>query len=282
VTYQTLVSVWPVDRGSLLPHDVRRVQEYTLKAAREAKRQTSWTEPDQRYERALHSFVARVAREDRFGVEMSRFVRGIAPAAASNSLALTLLKGCTPGVPDFFQGTELFEATLTDPDNRRTVDFATREALLSSLPALETEASDLVPQVEEMLTHWPDGRLKLHVMRALLHLRRDLPGVFAGGSYLPLAVAGPRAENVVAWSRRRGAEWLIAIIPRLTLQHAGRGRFPVGPRVWGETTCLLPKGAPRSYVDVFTGRPVPTDRGRMEVARVLDLLPVAVFRVAGS
>jgi (1->4)-alpha-D-glucan 1-alpha-D-glucosylmutase len=281
VAYQTLLSLWPADRATLSPQDVRRVQAYALKAAREAKRHTSWTEPDQRYERTLRSFIARVCREQRFGAEMGRFTRTIAPAAATNSLALTVLKACNPGTPDFFQGTELFEATLTDPDNRRAVDFAAREALLSSLPSLHMEAPDLAPQVEEMLVDWTDGRLKLHVIRSLLHLRRELSGLFAGGSYVPVGASGPRAENVVAWSRRRGPDWVIAMVPRLTLQHAGRGRFPTGARVWGETTCLLPKGAPRSYVNIFTGQAVTATHGRIEVASALDLLPVAVLRVAG-
>ena len=184
-----------------------------------------------------------------------------------------------PGVPDFYQGTELFEATLTDPDNRRAVDFATREALLASLPALGTDASDLEPQVKQLLADWPNGRLKLHVIRALLHLRRELPDVFADGSYVPLAATGPRAGNLVAWSRRRG-QLGDPVIPRLTLEHAGHGRFPTGPRVWGETTCLLPKGAPRSYVDIFTGRAVTATRGRIAAASALDLLPVAVLRRA--
>ena len=280
VAYQTFVSLWPVQRDALSSQDVRRVQDYVLKAAREAKRDTSWTEPDQRYERALRSFVARVSHEQRFRTEMGAFVRAIAPAGATNSLALTVLKGCTPGVADFFQGTELFEATLTDPDNRRTVDFATRGDLLASLPAPGTEASELAPQVKQMLADWPDGRLKLHVIRSLLHLRRERPGLFSHGSYVPLATAGAKAGNVVAWSRHRGSERVIAVIPRLTLGHAGHGRFPTGRRVWGETTCLLPKGAPRSYVNIFTGREAIATRGRIEVASALDLLPVAVLRVA--
>ena len=269
-----------VDRPALAPQDIRRVQEYALKAAREAKRHTSWTEPDQRSERALRSFIARVCREQRFRAEMGRFVRAIGPAATTNSLALTLLKACTPGTPDFFQGTELFEATLTDPDNRRTVDFAAREALLSSLPPLETEAPDLAPAIEQMLVDWADGRLKLHVIRSLLHLRRRLSGLFADGSYLPLAASGARAGNVVAWSRRRGSDGVIAVLPRLMLEHAGPGRFPTGSHVWGETSCLLPKGAPRSYIDIFTRRSVTATGGRIEVASALDLLPVAVLRVA--
>ncbi len=280
VVYQTLVSLWPASRTGLPGQHVRRVQDYTLKAAREAKLYTSWTEPDLRYERDLRSFVARICRDQRFRTEMSRFVRAIAPAAASNSLALTVLKACSPGVPDFFQGTELFEATLTDPDNRRPVDFSAREALLGSLPGPATREADLVPQVRRMLADWETGQIKLHVIRALLHLRRALPAVFAGRSYDALPASGPRAANLVAWSRRDGRRWVIALIPRLTLEVAGGGRFPTGSRTWGDTACSLPEGAPKTYVDIFTGRAVVARRGRLDVAGALGVLPTAVLRSA--
>ena len=280
VAYQTLAALWPVGRAGLGAGDVRRVQDYALKAAREAKLRTSWTEPDPRYERALRSYVARICRDRRFRTEMGRFVRTIAPAAVSNALALMVLKVCTPGVPDFFQGTELFEATLTDPDNRRPVDFAAREALLASLPAPGTPEADLVPQVQRMLDHWENGQIKLHVIRALLQQRRALPDLFAAGPYLPLATSGQRAANLVGWSRRHGRHWVHAVVPRLALEAGGPGRFPIGSRVWGNTTCVLPEGAPQSYVDIFTGRRITTTRGRIEVAHALKVLPVAVLRVA--
>jgi len=280
VAYQTLAVLWPVGRPGLPARDVRRVQDYALKAAREAKLRTSWTEPDPRYERALRSYVARICRDRRFRTEMGRFVRTIAPAAASNALALMVLKVCTPGVPDFFQGTELFEATLTDPDNRRPVDFTVRKALLASLPAPGTPEADLVPQVQRMLDDWENGQIKLHVIRALLQLRRAFPDLFAEGSYVPLATSGRRGVNLVAWSRRRGRHWVVAVVPRLALEVGGPRRFPIGSRIWENTTCVLPQGAPRSYVDIFTGRRIATTRGRIEVANVLRVLPVAVLRVA--
>ena len=280
VVYQTLVSLWPANRAGPPGQHVRRVQDYTLKAAREAKLYTSWTEPDPRYERDLRTFVARICHEQRFRTEMSRFVRAIAPAAASISLALTVLKACTPGTPDFFQGTELFEATLTDPDNRRPVDFSAREALLASLPDMTTGEANLLPRIRRMLADWETGQIKLHVIRSLLHLRRALPAAFANNSYIPLNVSGPRASNVVACSRRAGPQWLIAMVPRLTFEAAGRGRFPTGRRVWGGTTCRLPKDAPESYVDIFTGRAVVANAGCLDVASALGVLPVAALRVA--
>lgn len=280
VVYQTLAALWPAGRAALSGEDVHRVQDYVLKAAREAKLHTSWTEPDARSERALRSFVSRLGREQRFRAEMGRFVRTIAPAAASNGLALMVLKACTPGVPDFFQGTELFEPTLTDPDNRRRVDFQAREALLQSLPALRSPEAALVPQVRRMLHDWENGQIKLHVIRALLHHRRAFPELFAVAPYVPLATSGKRGANLVAWSRRRGRHWVVAVVPRLTLAASGPGRFPTGARVWEDTTCVLPQGAPQSYVDLFTGRRIVATRGRIEVGTALDVLPVAVLRVA--
>ena len=133
-----------------------------------------------------------------------------------------------------------------------------------------------------MLADWETGQIKLHVIRALLHLRRELAGVFADGSYVPLEASGPRGTNVVAWCRRQGRHWVIAVIPRLTLECAGPGRFPTGTRVWGTTACLLPKRAPALVRRRLHGRTVAATRGRLDVANILGVLPVAVLREADS
>lgn len=279
VAYQTLVALWPTEGDGLSPADLRRVKDHVVKAAREAKQRTSWTDPDLRYERRLTSSVARMCHDESFRGEMVGFVHGVGPAAATNSMALLVLKACAPGVPDFYQGTELFEATVTDPDNRRPVDFAARHRLLMSLPALGSAPSELGPQVAHMLGGWESGQIKLYLARALLHLRRHLPRLFSEGSYLPLEVRGPRAGNVVAFARRGGREWVIVLVPRLTLRAAGRGRFPVGRRIWTTETCLLPNGAPTSYADIFTGTEVTARGGRIDVVSALHTLPVAVLRV---
>ena len=211
---------------------------------------------------------------------MGRFVRTIAPAAASNALALMVLKVCTPGVPDFFQGTELFEATLTDPDNRRPVDFTVRKALLASLPAPGTPEADLVPQVQRMLDDWENGQIKLHVIRALLQLRRAFPDLFAERFLCsPCDVRAERGEpgGMVAaprapLGRRRGPP----------LGTRGRRSKAIPDRIpdLGEHDLCAPPGCPAVLRRHLHGPAYHDPRGRIEVANVLRVLPVAVLRVA--
>ena len=207
--------------------DRRRARAYVLKAAREAKTRTSWTDPDHEYEAALRSFVLRLTRELDFSGEMSRLVGLIGPAAATNSLAMTVLKAIAPGVPDIYQGTEFFEASLTDPDNRRPVDFAKRQRALGDLPPSDAPHGTLAPAAMRLLENWHDGHIKLFVLRALLHLRRRDPELFAAGSFRLLEANGPGSEHVVAFSRRLGRRLVVAVVPRLTLSLSGPARFPL-------------------------------------------------------
>lgn len=284
VAYQTLVALWPTGRDRLPPADLRRVRDYATKAVREARCHTSWTEPDTRYERALSAFITRVARHPTFRTEMARLVRAIGPAAATNALALVVLKATSPGVPDFFQGTELFEPTLTDPDNRRPVDFGARRRALAALPPTPATLgrNGHAGQVARLLTNWEGGHVKLHVTRALLHLRRELPDLFTADSYLPLDVRGPGSASVLALARRRGRQWVVAVVPRCTLARAGRGHFPTGRRVWPRETITLPGAAPTSFVDILTGASVEALTGTIDVAVALRTLPVAVLRSDSS
>ncbi|HWD54086.1 MAG TPA: malto-oligosyltrehalose synthase [Acidimicrobiales bacterium] len=277
VAYQSLVALWPPGQDRLPSSELRRVRDYAVKAAREARRATTWTDPDERYERALTAFITRVARQPESRREMARLARSIGCAAATNALALLVLKAIAPGVPDFYQGTEFFEATLTDPDNRRPVDFDTRCRALAALPPAPARAVHAA-QVARLLAGWENGHIKLYVTRALLHLRRELPDLFTAGSYVPLDARGPSAASIVALARRRGRQWVVAVVPRLTLAQAGRGRFPTGRRTWPRETVALPGAAPTSFTDIFTGAPIEAARGRVSVAVALQTLPVAVLR----
>jgi (1->4)-alpha-D-glucan 1-alpha-D-glucosylmutase len=277
VAYQSLFCLWPPDSTTLPPAVRRRVQGYLVKAARESKRHTSWVEPHPSYERALTRFVGRLCRDAHFGAEMGRFVRRVAPAAATNSLSMLVLKSVAPGVPDLYQGAELWDHSLTDPDNRRPVNFGRRRSLLSGLPAQSAPPDERTRAAKELLSDWNDGRLKLHLTRSLLHLRRDHPELFARGMYHALEPAGPAADHVVSLARRRGRHWVVAVVPRQTIALAGTGRFPVGTRTWGTTTLRLPESAPCTFTDVVTGASVIAQRGRLQVAECLSVLPIAVL-----
>jgi (1->4)-alpha-D-glucan 1-alpha-D-glucosylmutase len=269
--YHSLLALWPPTAGQPDQGTIDRVKGYVVKAAREAKLRTSWSEPDESYEYVVTSFVdALVARHD-FRAQMTSFSRATAPAVLSNVLGLVVLKTWAAGVPDFYEGTELMEPALTDPDNRRPVDFAARASLLESLPEASPAAAT------QLLSSWPDGRIKLQVTRELLHERRRQPALFASGSYEPLAVTS--AHAVAFWRRLEDAVAL-AVVSRLTYGLAGPGRFAVGTEVWRDETVVLPEEAPTSYRDVLTGREIHADSGCLRLSDVLEILPVAALRAS--
>ncbi len=264
--YQSVVGTWPLEGDGGRDY-LGRLQEYVVKAAREGKQRTSWVDPDPRYERALTGFVRHLLADERSRADVDRLVAAVGPAGATNALAMTVLRCTVPGVPDTYQGTELWDPSLVDPDNRRPVDFDARRRWLAALPL---PAADL-------LAGWRDGGVKLAVLRQLLHLRRDRPAVFASGTYEPLAAAGPAAAHVVAFARRRARRPVLVVVPRLPFTVAGPRRFPLGPAVWGTTSVGLGPAAPTRWTDVLSGVEVTARRGRLAVADVLGTLPVAVL-----
>ncbi|HEY3845355.1 MAG TPA: malto-oligosyltrehalose synthase [Acidimicrobiales bacterium] len=277
VAYTSLLALWPAGLTTLPGGHRQRAQDYAVKAAREAGRRTSWVDPEPHYERELRAFIAKLGRAAPFGAEMGRLVDRIDPAAATISLSMLVLKAISPGVPDFYQGTELWDFSLTDPDNRRPVDFAKRRSLLSGLPAPGASPGELARTARTLLSDYGDGRLKLFLTRALLHLRRGDPALFDRGTYRVLEATGPRADHVVAVARQWGRHWVIALVPRQTLQAAGPGRFPTGRRTWASTAVRLPPRAPDDWRDVFTGTHVATTGSRLSLGECLSRLPVSVL-----
>jgi (1->4)-alpha-D-glucan 1-alpha-D-glucosylmutase len=254
------------------------VQEYIVKAAREAKRHTCWTDPDATYERALRSHVSTLVRDQQFCDEMSHFVERIAPAAATNSLAMMVLKCVAPGVPDFYQGTELWDYSLTDPDNRRPVDFARRRSALDRLPAVDTTPSKRRNASRQLLSRWSAEPHKHNVTRETLSLRKQHGDLFALGAYEDLDITGPRAAHALAIARHRGEEWALAVVARQSITVAGPAHFPIGERAWGSRSSVqLPPSAPTQYRDIFTGTTLTSTRGRLNVADCLEELPIAVL-----
>ena len=224
VAYQTLASMWPVGHAAMSPAECRRVQDYMVKAAREAKRHSLWTDPDERYERALRTFIHRLSRapDDRFGSEMERFVGRIGPAAATNSLALCVLKAICPGVPDLYQGSELWEFSLTDPDNRRPVDFGLRRELLGR-PAARRRA----PRRTSGRGRRPPLGLggRAHKAARPAHAPGPAPG--ASVALRPRLVSPPAARGAAGGPRGRGGP----PVPRSLGGGAGTPPHPRGGRL---------------------------------------------------
>ena len=266
---QTLVGAWPID--------AERLSAYLLKAAREAKLRTSWTTPDEAYEASLERFVRNILADTTFVAELQRSIVPFVRAGRVNSLSQVALKLTAPGVPDIYQGTELWDLSLVDPDNRRTVDFALRDRLLAELEAaLETDPRR-GPGVDALLADVDIGLPKMWVMRQALDLRRRRPAAFApGASYRPLPTSGRAADHVLGFTRD---ESVATIVTRLPLKLA-RGR--IGARLvapasrWGDTRIELPQGRWRDVLSGDLQRVSGSSRG-LRAARVLSRLPVAVL-----
>jgi (1->4)-alpha-D-glucan 1-alpha-D-glucosylmutase len=216
--YQTLVGAWPLDERA---DDgfVKRIVEYMRKAMREAKVSTSWTSPNTEYEAAIENFISRTIRSGKFLESFLPFQRRVAELAQTSTLAQTLLRLTVPGVPDTYQGTEIIDLSLVDPDNRRPVDYVHRAELLKR----------------------PEQDRKFFITTKTLHARRAHPGLFSEGDYEPIEAVGPRAENVFAFVRRHGGAQAIVATPRLVTRIGN----------WSNTTLRLPKMRARN---LFTGK----------------------------
>jgi (1->4)-alpha-D-glucan 1-alpha-D-glucosylmutase len=285
--YQALVGAWPA-KDPDLPALASRLSEYMSKAIREAKLHTSWVNENTAYQQAVEKYVEQVltGRRSRAFLEaLEPFAHRVARLGVVNSLAQLTVKIASPGVPDFYQGTELWDLSFVDPDNRRPVDFAARQALLESL-APSLEASEGAPGraacVRDLLEHWEDGRIKLWVTASGLRLRRQLASLLLDGNYVPLEAVGERAGHVLAFARVLGGDAVVAVVPRLCARLAD-GAPPLGPGAWGDTQLRLPTGlAPRAFEDVITGAGVRAELaeegGVIALAEILRDCPVALLR----
>jgi (1->4)-alpha-D-glucan 1-alpha-D-glucosylmutase len=274
--YQTLLGSWPTDQADLASYP-DRIAAYVIKAAREAKMQTSWLEPNERWEKALESFARTLASESGpplFHRSFSRLQRDVAFWGAINSLSQLTLKSTAPGVPDFYQGTELWDLSLVDPDNRRVVDYTRRREILESIRNQE-QRFGLEQMCRDLLRNWKDGAVKLYATSALLHLRREHRELFERGDYRPLAAEGDLGSHLVAFARHDADRRVVVIVPRLAASLVRPGVWPIGPRVWGDLT--IRSGARNPLTNIFTGERVQTPRGTIRVADALNAFPVAVL-----
>lgn len=270
ILFQMIVGAWPPD---LTPEDAQecaafseRLAGWQEKALREAKLATEWTVPNEAYEAAARDFLKGL-----FALEWRRriasFAHRIAPAGALNGLTQTLLKLTLPGVPDFYQGTDFWDFSLVDPDNRRPVDFTARRKSLSQCES-----------VSELANTWRDGHIKQALIRDALAARRSMPELFAKGDYQPLDVHGPGANHLIAFLRRHAGAVALVVAGRLAMRWLEAGQISPSQALWQDTDLVLPDAiATMRFRDVFDGREL-GDMGRaVPVSHVLRGLPVALL-----
>ncbi|MCC5606814.1 malto-oligosyltrehalose synthase [Nostoc sp. CHAB 5834] len=274
--YQTLVGAFPFaeqDHTSF----VERVKDYIIKAIREAKVHTAWLRPDSEYEEACTSFIEKVLDPSLSGefIEAFRpFQAQIAEYGIFNSLSQTLLKITAPGVPDVYQGTELWELSLVDPDNRRPVDFEQRRTYLSAIR--EQGKTDILGLIQELLSDKTDGRIKLFLTAQLLQARTNYVSLFQDGDYLPLEIQGTYANHIIAFARREGNQTAIAIAPRFLTNLIQPGENPLGESIWKNTHLLLPPGTSSTWKNVLTQQPLQTTQ-TLSIGSALAHFPVALL-----
>jgi (1->4)-alpha-D-glucan 1-alpha-D-glucosylmutase len=257
--YQSMLSAWPIEPD--------RLKQYVIKALREGKTHTSWTEIDERYERRVLFFIDSLYSNEDFQRTFRPLQKKLAYFGALSSLAQVVLKVTSPGVADFYRGSETWDFSLADPDNRRPLDFA----------PLVTRLNELKERVDvpKLLKNWEDGRIKMFVMWKLLQFRRVHSVFFADGDYIPLPVTGARANHIVAFARRLHDEWCIVAVPRLCASLTRVGSPPIGEKVWLDTRIELPANAPSNARDIFTNRDV-------SIQSVADLFGILPFAVAAA
>jgi (1->4)-alpha-D-glucan 1-alpha-D-glucosylmutase len=275
--YQTLVGAWPFDQAAEAEFP-SRIRAYMTKALREAKVHTSWVSPNEHYEAAVLHFVDAILDERRPFLRAFRpFQSRVAGLGIYNSLAQLLIKITAPGVPDFYQGSELWDLSLVDPDNRRQVDYARRRMLLD-----EIMRSDARHRPRTLYESREDGRLKLFVMSRALEIRRAHAPLFGGGDYVPLEAAGSRCRHLFGFARIMGSAVVVTAVPRLVATLGPEGTTPLDREAWNDTRLQLPASfdGPELY-DVFTGSRViivRDDRGAfVRAAELFEQLPLALL-----
>lgn len=289
--YQILISAWPFaghEDHAAMTSFRDRIESYMIKAVREAKVHSSWVNPNSQYEEAVIAFVRGLldnGDSNRFLKEFLSFQRHIARVGMFNSLSQVLLKLTSPGVPDIYQGSEVWNFALVDPDNRRPVDFARRRDMLEELESFVSVPDEIfVQRISELLETMEDGRIKLYITWKTLALRREYEDVFRDGTYLPLAVHGKKAENLCAFARQYQDEVIVVVAPRLYVKLCGLESElkPLGEVIWIDTWLEAPPcPAKTMFRNVFTGEILevePCDNGgALLVAPILGSFPVALL-----
>jgi (1->4)-alpha-D-glucan 1-alpha-D-glucosylmutase len=271
--YEMLVGAWLPD---VVGEDgvkqlAERVAAWQQKALREAKRHTAWVAPDEAYEAACRDFLFQIldpSRASRLWEEVAAFAARIGPSGAINGLTQTVLRLTAPGVPDMYQGTDLWDGSLVDPDNRRPVDYAIRRDMLATRKA-----------PIQLVEDWQSGQIKQAIIARGLMLRNRLPRLFGSGAYQPLAIEGPCADHLIAFAREHGSEAIVTVATLRSATLLQEHKLPVVPiKQWGATAVVLPEHwSGQRFANVLDDATATPDDGRLAVSQLLASLPVALL-----
>jgi malto-oligosyltrehalose synthase len=267
--YQTLAATYPMPG---MPDDnyAQRLQDYLEKALREGKQKSSWEDPDAEYEQTIKDFAVHLLdQKGEFWKSFSAFHTKIAGFGIVNALSQLLLKFTSPGVPDVYQGTELWDLSMVDPDNRRPVDYKLRKRYLDEILAGRNTLGDLW---EERYT----GKIKLRLQQLLLQQRKENPEIFTAGTYIPLKVKGKYAKHIFAFARKKENVWMLTILPLFLLEMGVADDAAVLDIDWADTKVILPPGAPSDWENLLTG-----EKGKvMTLNAIFSDFPLALLKIS--
>jgi len=275
--YQTMVGAWPFAEEDY-PDFVIRIKDYLIKAVREAKVHSSWRKPELDYEDAFLHFVDQVLPlhpDNPFLKEFIPWQSKVAHYGMLNGLAQTLIKITAPGIPDFYQGTEFWDLSLVDPDNRRPVDYVRRKDVLKEI--LSRQSSGLPELLRDLLANMTDGRVKMFLIHRALSARKRFASLFMQGSYQPLNISGPHAEQVIAFARNLGNECIVTVAPRHLTRWLDEGTLPMGLETWGGTVLRLPDSSGQVWTDLLTETTFTAADGELDIGGILTLFPVGLL-----
>ncbi|MGB9292289.1 MAG: hypothetical protein WCB64_03105, partial [Desulfobaccales bacterium] len=279
--YQTLIGSWPFSDAEY-PEFIARIKSYIVKAVREAKVHTAWLKPDTEYENAYVTFAEKIlarSEANAFLKEFIPFCRRVSHYGILNSLSQTLIKVTSPGVPDFYQGSELWDLSLVDPDNRRAVDFEKRRAMLAGIR--EQDDADIGRLVQDLLATREDGKIKLFLIYRALKAKKAHREIFRSGAYLPLESAGRFRSHVITFAWRHQRQWALVIAPRFLSHLIQEGDLPLWRKVWQDTEVIMPSGAPAAWRNVITSEVFSAGK-TLPVGDALLSFPVALLMGEGK
>jgi (1->4)-alpha-D-glucan 1-alpha-D-glucosylmutase len=274
--YQTLIGSFPFE-GIENTDYVDRLKDYVIKAVREAKVYTAWLRPDNDYETGFMTFIDSVlepSEQNQFLNKFIPFCQKVANYGIFNSLSQTLLKITAPGVPDIYQGTEFWDLSHVDPDNRRPVDFERRIEVLREIK--EQGQTDILQLVEDLIATREDARIKLFLTARALEARKKYLQVFESGDYLPLEAVGTFKDNVVAFARSFEDTTVIVIAPRFFTGIVKPEEMPIGKQVWKDTNLKLSEQMPSVWKDAITNQAVESN-GTLAIGEALTYFPAALL-----
>ena len=266
--YQTLLGTYPFEENELVDFP-DRIKDYILKAVREAKVYTAWLRPDEEYEQAFLNFIDRILENTDFQQQLRPWQQKIAEYGIYNSLSQVLIKNTAPGVPDLYQGAELWELSLVDPDNRRPVDYQKRREFLQDIK--NQSSQNILQLIKELIATKENGKIKLFLTHQLLTARKKYSELFQNGDYQEIEVTGEHQDSIIAFSRNYGDKTIVAIAPRFLTGIIKPGQLPLGMQVWSDTSLKL---TDKDWHNLIDGQ---TIAGETAVGKILQNFPVALL-----